>query len=113
MTRVEIVAHEALEKPLLEALAPVPTGSGDSEGRSGRPFTMIRNVAGRGMSGSSFGDEVWPESNIRIVLFVDDNEEKTLRSALADVRSRFSGLGLAAFAQSGYHEWYDTEGEDA
>ena len=113
MTRVEIYAHEALEKPLLEALAPVPEDAHDPEGRSGRPFTLIRDAAGRGMSGSAFGDEVWPESNIKIVLFVDDSEETGIRRSLATIRRRFPRLGLAAFALRGYDEWYDAEGGDA
>ena len=113
MTRVEIYAHEALENPLLDVLAPVPADTHDPEGRSGRPFTMIRGAAGRGMSGSSFGDEIWPESNIKIVLFVEDTEEAGIRQGLSDVRRRYPRLGLAAFAVRGYDEWYDAEGDDA
>lgn len=113
MIRIEIHAHEALENPLLEALAPVPADAHDPEGRSGRPFTMIRGAAGRGMSGSSFGDEVWPETNIKIVLFVDECDETVIRQGLSDVRRQYPKLGLAAFAVRGYDEWYDAEGDDA
>ncbi len=113
MTRVEIIAHEALEAPLIEELMPIPANSHDSEGRSGKPFTLSRGVAGRGRSGSCFGDEVWPETNIRIVLFVESDEETRIRGALKRVRERFPKLGLAAFAASDYDEWYDgTEGDD-
>jgi len=108
MMRIEIIAHEALEKILLDTLVPVPADSRDPEGRTGRPFTMIRNVAGRGMSGSSFGDEVWPESNIKLILFVDDDEKAGIRKNLIDVRRRFPNLGLAVFAAAGYDEWYDS-----
>ena len=94
MTRVEIIAHEALELPLIEALAPIPAGSHDPEGRTGRPFIMIRDVAGRGMSGSSFGDDVWPETNVKIILFVDDSEEQGIRDELRKIRIRFPKLGL-------------------
>ena len=112
MTRVEIIAHEALEFPLMEALVPVPADAHDPEGRSGRPFTLIRDVAGRGMSGSSFGNDVWPENNIKIVLFLEDDEEPGIRAALKGVRRRYPKLGLAAFAVNGYDEWYDdAEGE--
>jgi len=107
MIRVEIIAHEALEQPLMDALAPVPADAHDPEGRSGRPFTLIRQAAGRGASGSAFGDDVWPETNIKMVLFIDDVEESAVRSGLRRVRSRFPKLGLAAFATPGYDEWYD------
>lgn len=113
MIRIEIIAHEALEKPLIAALAPVPVGSHDPEGRSGRPFVLIREVAGRGMSGSSFGDDVWPETNIKIVLFIDESEEPEIRTGLKEIRIRFPKLGLAVFAASGYDEWYDGAGGDA
>lgn len=112
MVRVEIVAHEALEQPLIAELAPVPSGSHDPEGRSGRPFIMIRDVAGRGMSGSSFGDDVWPETNVKIILFLEESEEPAIRESLKAVRKRFPKLGLAAFAVRGYDEWYDAEGDD-
>jgi hypothetical protein len=113
MIRVEIIAHEALERPLVEALAPVPAGSHDPEGKTGRPFIMIRDVAGRGMSGSAFGDDVWPETNVKIILFVEEDEEPGIRESLKTIRSRFPKLGLAAFAVAGYDEWYEKEGGDA
>jgi len=107
MIRVEIIAHEALEKPLLDALAPIPPGSHDPEGRSGRPFILIRGTAGRGASGSSFGDDVWPESNVKLILFVTEDEEGPIRREISGIRSRFPRLGLAVFAIPGYDEWYD------
>ncbi len=107
MIRVEIIAHEALEKPLIDALVPVPPGTHDPEGKTGRPFTMVREVAGRGMSGSSFGDDVWPESNIMLILFIEEVDVQGIRDKLRGIRSRFPKLGLAVFAIPGYDEWYD------
>ena len=112
MIRVEIIAHEALEKPLLDALAPLPPGIHDPEGRSGRPYVLIRGTAGRGASGSSFGDDVWPESNIMIILYVEPGDEQSIREELKGIRQRFPGLGLAVFAAPGYDEWYDEAGGD-
>ena len=106
MIRVEIIAHEALEKPLIDALVPVPPGTHDPEGKTGRSFIMIRDTAGRGMSGSSFGDDVWPESNIMLILFVEEDDAQGIRDKLRGIRSRFPKLGLAVFAVSGYDEWY-------
>jgi len=113
MTRVEIIAHEALEGPLLGALAPVPGDAHDPEGRSGRPFTLVRQAAGRGMSGSAFGDDVWPETNIKIVLFLENSEEQAVRDAIRIIRRSYPKLGLAVFALSGYDEWYDGAEGDA
>jgi len=107
MIRVEIIAHEALEKPLTDALVPVPPGTHDPEGRTGRPFILSRQVAGRGMSGSSFGNDVWPESNVKFILYIKEEEEKGIRDEIRGIRSRFPKLGLAVFVTSGYDEWYD------
>lgn len=112
MIRVEIIAHEALEKPLLDALAPLPPGVHDPEGRSGRPFLITRGTAGRGMSGSSFGDDVWPESNIVLVLYIEEDDVPGIREGLAGIRRDFPKLGLAVFAAPGYDEWYDGAGGD-
>ncbi len=112
MLRIEIIAHEALEKPLLDALAPLPPGVHDPEGRSGRSFTLIRGSAGRGASGSSFGDDVWPESNIMIILFIESGEVQGVRTEIGTIRRQFPKLGMAVFAVSGYDEWYDRAGGD-
>ncbi len=68
---------------------------------------MVREVAGRGMSGSSFGDDVWPESNIMLILFIEEVDVQGIRDKLRGIRSRFPKLGLAVFAIPGYDEWYD------
>jgi len=107
MIRIEIIAHEALEKPLLEVLAPIPPGVHDPEGRSGRPYTLLRGAAGRGLSGSSFGDDIWPETNILIILFAEEDEKTEIRRRVCEIRRRFPKLGLAVFAAPGYDEWYD------
>jgi hypothetical protein len=107
---MEIIAHEALEKPLLDTLVPVPPESRDPEGRSGRPFTMIRHAAGRGMSGSCFGNDVWPETNVQIVLYLNEEDIADIRRSVQAVRARYPKLGLAVFVAEDYHEWYDGPG---
>ncbi|MDC7233591.1 MAG: hypothetical protein PQJ58_10185 [Spirochaetales bacterium] len=102
MIRMDIFAHEALELPLREALAAVPEGSLKGEGKEGQPFTLFRQVAGRGSSGSSFADDVWPESNISMVFFIEDDQEDRFRDAIRDIRQAYPLLGLAVFAAEGY-----------
>ncbi len=101
MTRFEIFAHEALETPLMEALCPIPEGTDTVEGKVGRPFTMVHHVAGRGSSGSSLGNEIWPETNIQLILFVDEAASDAILQGIADVRAKFPQLGLAAFCTRG------------
>ena len=104
MIRIEIYAHESLEKPLLEALVPVPPGTHDQEGTSGRPYSMIRGVAGRGTSGTSMGDDIWPETNILLVLFVEDKEHEEILDSISQLRLMYPKLGLAVFTLGGYEE---------
>ncbi len=99
MIRLEIIAHEALEEPLMDEF---------TMGKEGRSFTLFRRAAGRGRSGSAFGDEVWPESNVMMILFLEEHEEALVRARIQNIRRRFPRLGLAAFALPGCCEWYDT-----
>lgn len=102
MIKLEIYAHESLEKPLLQALVPVPPGAHDPEGRSGRAYSLIRQMAGRGFSGTSMGDDVWPESNVKLELFVQEGEVEGLREAIARIREAYPKLGLAVFIRDGF-----------
>lgn len=105
MTKLEIYAHESLEKPLLKALVPVPPDAHDPEGRSGRAYSLIRQVAGRGFSGTSMGDDIWPESNIKMELFVEEDELEELRAAIGLIRSTYPKLGLAVFVRDGFRDF--------
>ena len=105
MIRFEIYAHESLEKPVVDELLPVPPDIHDPEGRSGRRFSMIRGVAGRGASGTSMGDDIWPESNIKLILYASDDEADDIRKSIEKIRAKFPKLGLAVFVTTGFSEW--------
>ncbi len=105
MIKIEIYAHESLEGPLLEELVPVPPNAHDPEGKSGRPFSIFREVAGRGSSGTSMGDNIWPEANIKLVLFIEENQENRIQNSIEKIRARYPKLGLAVFTQAGFSEW--------
>ncbi|MCG8452483.1 MAG: hypothetical protein MI717_04795 [Spirochaetales bacterium] len=112
MTKIEIIAHEALEEALIQALVPVPPGQEQNMGKAGHPFTLMKGLAGRGASGSAFGDDVWPESNLSLILFRDESELEEIRKNVDNLRKDFPNLGLAVFIQRGYDEWERWSGGD-
>ncbi len=105
MIKIEIYAHESLEGPLLEELVPVPPDAHDPEGKSGQPFSIFRKVAGRGSSGTSMGDDIWPETNIILVLFIEENKKNMIKNSIERIRTRYPKLGLAVFTQAEFSEW--------
>ncbi len=93
MTRVEIIANQALEEQLIEIM-PVREG--------GHPcYTMIHQVDGSGYSGWCMGNSVWPEENILFILYVNDEKLEILHKDITALREKYPILGLACFEQSG------------
>jgi hypothetical protein len=93
VTRVEIIANQALEEQLIEIM-PVREG--------GHPcYTMIHQVDGSGYSGWCMGNDVWPEENILFILYVNEEKLQKLQNDIKVIRERFPILGLACFKMSG------------
>ncbi len=93
MTRVEIIANQALEEQLVDIM-PVH--------EDGHPcYTMIHQVDGSGYSGWCMGNSVWPEENILFIVYVDEERREQLHRDIARVRERFPILGLACFELPG------------
>ncbi|MBI9107487.1 MAG: hypothetical protein JEZ04_12145 [Spirochaetales bacterium] len=96
MTKLEIIANQALEAPLMEIMPR----------NNNKPcYTMLKQVDGSGYSGFCLGNEVWPEENVMFILFLDDDRLETIKSRLSDIRERFPLLGLAAFEHPGITEF--------
>ncbi len=95
MTKLEIIANQALEAPLLEIMPK----------NDGKPcYTMLKQVDGSGFSGFCLGDEVWPEENVMFILYLDDEKLAGLKEKLSAIREKFPLLGLAAFEHPGITE---------
>lgn len=93
MTRVEIIANQALEEQLIKIM-PIREGK--------KPcYTMIHQVDGSGYSGWCMGNDVWPEENILFILYVNDEKLNKLHEDITELRERFPILGLACFESSG------------
>lgn len=95
MIKLEIIANQALERPLI---AVMPR-------RDGRPcYTMLKQVDGSGYSGYCLGNDVWPEENILFILYLGEEELETMKKRIYELRNRFPLLGLAAFEHPGISE---------
>lgn len=92
MTRVEIIANQALEEPLMKIMPY----------RGGKPcYTMIHQVDGSGLSGWCLGNDVWPEENIMFILYLEDDRLSQLKDDLKKIREEFPIQGVAAFELPG------------
>ncbi|HAK46256.1 MAG TPA: hypothetical protein DCO79_10120 [Spirochaeta sp.] len=95
MTKLEIIANQALEAQLMEIMPK----------NDGRPcYTMLKQVDGAGLSGFCLGNEVWPEENVMFILFLDDERLDIIKEQLNGIRGKFPLLGLAAFEHPGITE---------
>ncbi|MDC7225716.1 MAG: hypothetical protein PQJ61_03005 [Spirochaetales bacterium] len=95
MTKLEIIANQALESQLMEIMPQ----------NNGKPcYTMLKQVDGSGYSGFCLGNDVWPEENVMFILYLDDDRLETLKQKIKGIRERFPRLGLAAFEHAGIIE---------
>ena len=87
MIRMEIIADNAVEEDIMEAL----------EARGTTHFTKIPRVHGEGDSAPKHGDHVWPEENFIIIIYCEEEEAQGIRAALKQVKELFPGAGIKVF----------------
>lgn len=88
MKRVEIIANQSIEADLFDAM---------DERNVGRHYTKIPGVMGAGNSDPKRGDHIWPEENVMLIIYCDEQEAEKLREAVLDVKERFPQEGLKIF----------------
>ena len=88
MKRVEIMANQSIEADLFEAF---------SKKRVARHYTKIPNVMGIGNSDPKMGDHIWPEENVMIILYCEEEEANLLSEAVKEVKEHFPREGLKIF----------------
>ncbi len=91
MKRVEIIANRSVAQDLLAAL---------DEAYGDLPFTLIPDVQGRGRQGVRRGDAVWPELNVYLLMFCEDDRAAELASAVRALKGRFPREGIKVFVSS-------------
>ncbi len=91
MVRNEIIINQSIEADLFEAL--------ESRG-VGRHFTKIPGVYGQGGQEPKMGNSVWPEENVIILIYSDEEESRSIRDAVAKVKEKFPAEGISHFTLS-------------
>jgi hypothetical protein len=98
VTRVEIIANQALEEQLMNIM---PVREDGQRGAGSPCYTMIHQVDGSGYSGWCMGNSIWPEENILFIVYVSDENLQKLRDDITALREQFPILGLACFELTG------------
>ena len=88
MKRVEIMANRSVEEDLMEAFSVASVA---------RHYTKYPIAFGVGRSGPRMGDAVWPEENVVIVVYCDDDEAAGIERAVAMVKEHFPNEGIKVF----------------
>ncbi|PKL09376.1 MAG: hypothetical protein CVV51_04145 [Spirochaetae bacterium HGW-Spirochaetae-7] len=88
MKRVEIMANRSVEEDLMEAF---------SLAGIARHYTKYPVAFGVGRSGPRMGDAVWPEENIVMVVYCDDDEAVLIMRSITEVKERFPHEGIKVF----------------
>lgn len=90
MIRLEIIANQAIEEDIIEALS--LNGFGEN-------FTYINHVYGRGGHGRREGSAIWPEENVIFILITEENRLDPLMKELRSIKNEFSMEGMQCYIQ--------------
>jgi len=93
MTKVEIIANQAIEEDIIEELEQV--GYGES-------FTYLYPVFGRGRHGRREKSAVWPEENVLFQIEMEEESCEQLLLRLKDLKSRFPKEGMRCYIHKGF-----------
>jgi hypothetical protein len=88
MIRVEIIANHSVEENILESFK--------DEGVA-KYYTKIPRVFGAGSTGARLGDAVWPEENLILVIWCEEEEARGIERAVFRVKKQFPDEGIKIF----------------
>jgi len=89
MKRIEIIMNRAIVNVVLSEVA--------KEFGRDMKYSLIPNIQGQGFSGSCLGDEVWPELNDIVILYLEDEKVEALVDHMKSLKKHFPLQGLAMF----------------
>jgi len=88
MIRIEIIADNAVEDDIMEAL---------KDNGAGSCFTKIPVAHGEGDSTPKHGNHIWPEENFILVIYCEKDEAETIRRIIREVKVQFPNEGIKLF----------------
>lgn len=88
MIRAEIIANQSMQEKILNNLeAAIPDFL----------YTVIPTVHGRGKKSRKLGTTTWPETNVIIIAYCSDDNEKIVCTVVQYIKSKFSDEGIKLF----------------
>jgi len=88
MKRIEIIANRAIEEDMLEAFGKAGVAT---------HYTKIPIVLGVGNSGPRMGDHIWPEENFMLIVYCGEEEARSIRSVVKELKEFFQSEGIKIF----------------
>ncbi len=89
MLRVEIIANQSVEDDIIEG---IEKNLPDLE------YTIIPGVHGKGKSAHKLGNNVWPEENVLIFTYTEEEKAENIKEIVNAVKDRFPEEGISIFA---------------
>ncbi len=88
MIRVEIFSNQSMQEKLINNLeASIP----------GFLYSIIPLSHGRGGESYKLGTSIWPETNVIIIAYCDDDKEKTIETVVNYLKEKFPEEGIKLF----------------
>ena len=88
MKRIEIIANRAVEADLFDAFKKRDVVN---------KYTKVPLAFGAGNSDPKMGDHIWPEENIILIVYCEEDEAAKIKEAVAEVKSFFNQEGIKLF----------------
>lgn len=95
MNRVEIISNVALEEDLFEMMRAAQVG---------KHYSKLNSVHGEGYTDPKMGDAIWPEENIILIIYCEDDELSSLKTIVTNLRKGHSDSGIRMFILPGVEE---------
>lgn len=88
MIRTEIFANQSMQELLIQNLeAAIP----------GFLYSIVPLAHGRGGESYKLGTSTWPETNVIIIAYSDDDKEATIRTVVDYLKEKFPTEGITMF----------------
>lgn len=88
MIRTEIFANQSMQELLIQNLeAAIP----------GFLYSIVPLAHGRGGESYKLGTTTWPETNIILIAYTDDDKESKIRTVVDYLKEKFPAEGIKLF----------------
>lgn len=89
MVRIEIFVNRSIQDDLFERL---------KAAKVLKHYSLIPETHGVGATGPRRGDHIWPEENLILIAYVEEDEARQVNAIINELRERFPDEGIALFA---------------